>query len=127
MRVFAFDITPEEGAKGVDRDPEMARRVRAAFGQAPAGRLLVLSGNVHAMRQPPPFDGFQQPMGSFLADLDPFSVNISARGGEYWACQGSCGPQRQPDSGAESGLDRSGTFHLNIVLPRFTIARLIED
>ena len=61
---------------------------------------------MHAWLKKPLFEShFQEPMGSFLRDLQPYSVDIAARSG---------------DPG-----DR--VSNLRVVLPRFTIARLIPE
>ena len=59
----------------------MAGRIRAAFETLPSGRLLVLSGNVHAMVAKPGYapPEKQDPMGSYLRDLDPWSVDSPPR------------------------------------------------
>lgn len=91
------------------------------------GRLVVLTGNVHAMREKPRDapPQMQRPMGSYLRDLDPFSVDIVARQGEFWACIERCGPIEESAGAKVSQVDGSGVWDFRIVLPRFSVARLI--
>ncbi len=64
----------------------MARGVQAATaGQ----RIVVLVGNIHAMRSP--IDDFQ-PMGMHLPVGDTLSFNLTSSGGEAWNCMSECGP-----------------------------------
>lgn len=109
----------------------MAQRVRAAYATLPEGRLLALAGNVHAMLRKPdraPAQ-MQTPMGQHLRDLDPYAVNISGRTGQLWACMAECGPvdARTPylRSGPIRGGFYDGVFDLQVVLPAFSVARLI--
>lgn len=131
VSVIAFDIGSlgtGEKASSQARDEAMARRVRTAFARLPRGRMLVLSGNVHAMRAKPSYapPEMQTPMGSYLGDLSPFAVNIVANGGQFWACMhGRCGPQDVTSNSLASGADDGGTYDFHVVLPRLTIARLI--
>ena len=112
------------------RDLAMASRVRDAYAALPRGRLLVLGGNVHAMlRKPTPAPAqMQVPMGEQLLDLMPYSVRIDANAGHSWACMTPCGPlpvtPNTLQDGAPSGMFAQ-SYHLQVVLPRFTVARLL--
>jgi erythromycin esterase-like protein len=125
--ILAYDKPANQSLDSQQRDEAMAARLRDAFASMPRGRLLVLSGNVHAMlrrpRDAPP--EMQMPMGAYLHDLDPYSVNISANRGEYWGCMQQCGPLAVMQSHRSSGRSSDGINNLEIVLPRFTVARLI--
>jgi hypothetical protein len=112
------------------RDKAMADRVRATYGALPAdGRMLVLAGNVHAMKAKPMFapPELQDPMGSYLRDLDPYSANLRAAEGEYWACMPACEPQAIQKQAVISGPESDPAFDYRLVLPRFTVARLIRE
>lgn len=129
VSILPFDIPPTASIDTQARDKAMAGRIRVAFEALPSGRLLVLSGNVHAMLAKPGYapPEMQNPMGSYLRDLDPWSVDITAQAGEFWACMGTtCGPSAMPGVHQESGRVDDGSFNLRVVLPKFSPARLIE-
>jgi hypothetical protein len=110
------------------RDKAMAARVRAAFAALPAdGRMLVLAGGVHAMKAKALFapPELQDPMGSYLGALDPYSVQVRAIEGEYWACMEACERQTLQKLPISSGPESDPAYDYRIVLPRFTMARLI--
>ena len=116
---------------GDARDEAMAGRVRAAYAALSRGRLLVLGGNVHAMLQKPVLAPAQMPvpMGARLRDLGPYAVRIDARSGQWWGCMdGHCGPHPIIDNtmgdGASTGMFEQ-SYHLQVMLPRFTVARLL--
>jgi hypothetical protein len=130
VALLPIDPNPEASLDSPARDRAMAQRLRAAFAAMPRGHVLALVGNVHAMlarpEDAPP--QMQTPMGHWLADLDPYAVNVIARRGVFWACTPHCGPM--PVAGAPAGDSRDGgewpgIYPLLLVLPRFTIARLL--
>jgi len=127
VSLLAIDNATNENADSQTRDKAMAGRVREAFAKLRHGRLLVLSGNVHAMlarpsNAPPEM---QTPMGSYLRDLGAYSINVGANEGEFWACLATCGPVAVPKNGSTSGRGDDGVCDLEIVLPEFTVARLL--
>jgi erythromycin esterase-like protein len=139
LRASGHDIAilPYDIAKGdapdrvVDpdaRDRVMADVVRHAWSNLPRGRLLVLGGNVHAMLERPADapPQMQTPMGTLLRDLDPYSVDIVARSGAFWACLQPCGPLASTAGTAVSG-PVDGPFRFRVVLERFSVARLLGD
>ena len=105
----------------------MAGRLRTAIAKLPRGRLIVLSGNVHAMRERPKYapPEMQTPMDAYMRDLHPYSINITANGGEFWACMKTCGPVAVALLRQRSGRVSDGPYDLQVVLPRSTIAQLI--
>lgn len=128
VSLLAYDANPAPRIDGNARDRIMAARVRAAFQALPRGRLLVLTGNAHALLARPLYapPEMQVPMGHWLVDLDPFSVDIEALRGKFWACRA-----RQCDAMALNPWHRP-TGHLQgeeydyrLLLDRFTIARLV--
>jgi hypothetical protein len=127
VAVLPYDLGPDDARDHHARDAAMADTLRAAFAALPVGRLVVLTGNVHAMREKPRDapPQMQRPMGSYLRDLDPFSVDIVARQGEFWACTNRCGPIRESAGAHLNQVDGSGAWDFRIVLPRFSVARLI--
>jgi len=67
----------------------------------------------------------QRPMGSYLGDLDPYAVDIRAATGETWICRPQCGAVPVPALHASSGPDDGVVYDFDIVLPRFTTARML--
>lgn len=127
ISLLPYDIDPDGALDYHARDEAMAQTLRSALAELPAGRLVVLTGNVHAMLDKPgdaPAQ-MQQAMGSYLRDLDPYSLDIVAREGEFWACIERCGPVQAPGGALASQVDDSGIWHFRVVLPRFSVARLI--
>ncbi|MBD9369895.1 calcium-binding protein [Xanthomonas sp. XNM01] len=128
VTVVPFDAVLATWRRGGSeaREEEMALRLRAAADAMPQGRVVALTGNLHAMhrKRDPAQSGLPEPIGARLRDLEPFSVNVSASDGEAWNCRaGSCGryPARSRD--AHGPMDADAPFHHQIVLPRFTAAR----
>lgn len=135
VRVVLFDDM-ETYAGGVDRDAVMAQNLRAAVVADPDARMLVLTGNMHAMVRPSKaqmVDAQGRPWpapkttGAYLADLAPWSLRIDGAEGSMWVCfsTADCGirpitngsPQAQPKVdvlGAEEPWDA------RLLLPRFT-------
>lgn len=135
VAVVAFDLTQQpDGAprsesgkrRAAERDLAMAQYLREAYAALPRGRMLVMTGNVHAMlRAPNP--RFQTPMTSHLQDLNPYTFNVAAGEGAFWACLSGqpCGPVPMKTSRASGALPADDTHHYLLVLPRFTPARLV--
>lgn len=97
----------------------------------PRGRMLVLTGNVHAKLFKPGYcRQCQTPMTRYLRDLEPYSVDIVARAGASWGCSDACGPVAvQARPGLRTGLVAPGSkqpFHFKLMLPAFTPANLVE-
>ena len=68
----------------------------------------------------------QQPMGSYLRDLEPYSINITANAGEFWGCGPQCAPVGVYGAGAQSGPSDYPSYHFELVLPRFSVARFLK-
>ena len=108
----------------------MAHVLRRAHDAFPHGRMVVVTGNVHAMRSRPADapEGFpQQPMTALLQDLSPYSVNVTAARGAYWACGETCGIV---DVAQSRGGGREGArspFDYRLVLPAFTPIRQVGE
>jgi hypothetical protein len=116
-----------------ERDARMAASLRKAIAAHPAARVLVLTGNVHAMTGKPPEmfnDGkpFTPPttMARHLADLHPVSIEFRAMQGDAWTCQDTCGRHALPTgtrSMAGPTLERHDpgeSWDYLVALPRFT-------
>jgi erythromycin esterase-like protein len=129
VRVLLFD----PGGEAEARDRGMADRLRACIGNSPQARLLVLTGNVHAMVRAPKnlmLDGkpyVPVTAGRLLADLAPLSIRITARTGASVAClDGECGPRPYVDSPAssapayESAPALDSPWDATVTLSRFT-------
>ena len=131
VAILPFDSDASDGDAQL-RDRTMAATLRKAYAALPANaRLLVLTGNVHAMRVQTIFcPQCQQPMASYLVDLHPYSVRIDANAGQAWMCQGvECGPHTvghpfaQPGS---QGNEPGRVYDYEVILPRFTPATPIR-
>lgn len=126
--VFAFDIVDASGGAAA-RDLAMAHRFRAAHAALPDARWIIVTGNVHAMKFVPDYcPQCQESMTKHLADLRPFSVEVSAAAGAFHACMSNdpCGPVPSRDRPARAGpfSDEDTPFDYRVVLPRFTPARM---
>lgn len=129
-----IDVVLFDAAGEGDRDARMAAAIRAALIGRSEARVLVLTGNVHAMTGEPPqmlSDGkpYVPPktVGRHLADLSPLSIVFRAKEGTFWACRGGeCGEQHIQAGGAMGDLPRverngaDGSWMLTMLLPRFT-------
>lgn len=121
---------------GADRDEVMAKHLRAVVAANPNARVLVLTGNIHAMVRPfksqmVGADGkpIQLPgtAGDYLADLNPWSLRIDGAEGSMWVCVGArdcgvrplqgAGPQRQP---LFTHLGNDEPWDARLLLPLFT-------
>ena len=73
-------------------------------------------------------EGFpKQPMTALLRDLKPYSVNVTAERGAYWACRDTCGIV---DVAPSRGGGREGArspFDYRLVLPAFTPIRQVGE
>lgn len=133
IAILPYDLAKDSYKDGEDRDRQMAMHLRRAYEALPRGRLLVLTGNVHAMLMKKGSSieqKLQTPMASYLADLDPYSVNISALAGSIWACASSCGEMQVRNGYIKEGPmpgDSRQPYHFQIVLPQFTVARLVNQ
>ena len=128
VAVVPFDITPGMFDDSAGRDRDMANYLRTAFSALPRGRLLVLTGNGHARLKPSVMmdDGRYRTATQLLADLEPFSVQLTASSGGFWACSmGSCGVGRMT-AAMKTGVF-GDQFHFWYALPEYTVARLIGE
>lgn len=108
----------------------MAHVLRRAHDAFPHGRMVVVTGNVHAMRSRPADapEGFpQQPMTALLQDLSPYSVNVTAARGAYWACGETCGIVDVAPSRGGGVEGARSPFDYRLVLPAFTPIRQVGE
>ena len=132
VQVFGFDqVLPAAQAGTGARDVAMADALRAHHATLPSdGRLLVLTGNVHAMRTQP--EGLPwPPMTALLLDLQPYAVRVDARSGQAWGCtqHRQCGARSLSAYTGPSPLQKTGSdrsYDLQVWLPRFSVARWVE-
>lgn len=87
VSVIAFDAL----RNGMTRDAAMADKLLSSLQDAPRMRLVVLVGNLHAMKSiGSPFDPLFEPMAYYLAAANPTSLNVDFAGGAAWNCQSTC-------------------------------------
>ena len=116
-----------------ERNARMAVSLRSAIAAHPRARVLVLTGNVHAMTGKPPqmfSEGkpYELPMTTarHLADLHPVSIDVRAMQGDLWICQEICGRKALPSSGRTISApsieryDAGQAWDYLVKLPRFT-------
>jgi hypothetical protein len=127
ISIAMFDVAGDG-----ERNARMAAALRGAIGAHPDARVLVLTGNVHAMTGTPPqmFNAgkpvkLPTTMARHLADLHPVSIDFAAAQGDFWACQATCGPHPvAPRAGVvEPTLERfdpGESWDWLMRLPRFT-------
>ncbi|HEL4113255.1 TPA: calcium-binding protein [Stenotrophomonas maltophilia] len=93
IEVVGYDVNASNGGNQA-RDDRMAAELRRLYRRLPDGaRMVVLTGNVHAMLRRPegmPPEMQRQPMASQLRDLDIYSVRLGALRGQAWACADHC-------------------------------------
>lgn len=125
--LMAYDVERGPARGPNQRDQAMATRVRAAYAALPRGRLLVLGGNAHAMLARPDYAPAEMPvpMGYWLRDLAPWSVDIVANSGAFWGCRNDCKAIEITGSPPRTGTLQNDSYHHREALARFTIARLI--
>ncbi len=130
VAVAGVDVDVSEGGNQ-SRDDAMAQQVRRLHDALPVdARLLVLTGNVHAMLSPPagaPKEMQLRPLASQLRDLALYSVRVDAARGNAWGCFERCRavPLRERSDQqprVEQGADR--TYDLWVFLPQLSVGRL---
>lgn len=132
--VLAYDVSRSESDTHDHhwRDARMADNLRAAI-ERTSGTVVVLTGNVHAMRVRPdwaPAELQLAPMTSLLLDLQPFVVNLTAAEGQFWGCmEGRCRalPVRtQMPQPLLRFTEPERTYDLVLQLPVLSVADLVE-
>lgn len=110
----------------------MAYVIRHAHAALPRGRIVVVTGNVHAMRQRPheaPAMFPKMPMTAHLRDLAPLTVDVTAQRGAFWACmdEDACRPSPVKSPGDEGRQPDDAPFDYRLVLPAFTPIRQVGE
>jgi len=132
VAILPFDPRSRRCFELENCEAAMAHVIRRAHAALPRGRIVVVTGNVHAMRQRPinaPAVFPQMPMTALLRDLSPLSIDIAAKRGGFWACvdEDACGPApvTSPRDGGRQPDD--APFDYRLVLPAFTPIRQVGD
>jgi len=130
--VAGYDVETGSTDDSDIRDAAMATHLRQQFNALPKGaRMLVLAGNVHAMRHAMPGAPaeLQRTMASYLLDLPLYSVRVEALRGQFWGCMSPCRaltllerPARDPV--AETRADRS--YDVWVYLPELSVGTLTD-
>ncbi|AWH16178.1 calcium-binding protein [Stenotrophomonas sp. ZAC14D2_NAIMI4_7] len=130
--VVGYDVNASKGGNQI-RDDRMAAELRRLYGRLPDGaRMLVLTGNVHAMLQRPagaPPEMQTQPMASLLRDLDVYSVRLGALRGQAWACADTCVARSLPEqvaSGPRVDTHAGRQYDLWVWMPELSVGTLVD-
>ncbi|WP_158238444.1 TraB/GumN family protein [Luteimonas rhizosphaerae] len=131
VAILPFDPRDRRCVELDNCDAAMAHVIRRAHAALAGGRVVVITGNVHAMRQRPrnaPALFPQRPMAAHLRDLAPVSIEISAAHGAFWACvdEAPCGAVTAETLPREGGRQSDDApFDYRLVLPVFTPIRQV--
>ncbi|MDT3468213.1 calcium-binding protein [Stenotrophomonas maltophilia] len=132
IEVVGYDVNHSDGGSQA-RDDRMAAELRRLYRRLPEGaRMVVLTGNVHAMLQRPadaPPEMQTQPMASALRDLDIYSVRLEALRGHFWGCMDRCKalallerPARGPEVNTHAGRE----YDLWVWMQQLSVGTLLE-
>lgn len=130
--VAGYDNETGASTSSDQRDAAMAAHLRQQFNALPAdARLLVLTGNVHAMRtrsaDAPP--EMQKTMAAYLLDLPLYSVRLEALRGHFWACFQPCRAVpliERPPRAAKEDTDVDRQYDLWMWMPALSVATLTD-
>lgn len=132
IEVVGYDVNASNGGNQA-RDDSMAAELRRLYRRLPDGaRMVVLTGNVHAMLRRPegmPPELQRQPMASQLRDLDIYSVRLGALRGQAWACADHCMARSLPEQVARGPrVDaHAGRQHdLWVWMPQLSVGTLVD-
>ncbi len=130
--VVGYDVDKSDGGNQA-RDNRMAAELRRLYRRVPDGaRMLVLTGNVHAMLQRPagaPPEMQTRPMASLLRDLDIYSVGLGALRGHFWGCGGTCMARSIPEqlaSGPRVDTYAGRLYDLWVWMPELSVGTLVD-
>lgn len=80
---------------GLKRDGSMAQIVRDLLVTNPQTKVIALVGNLHALKDRGAFfNSDYESFGFLLSDLNPLTLNVSAKQGSAWVCVDRCGPRK---------------------------------
>ena len=132
IEVVGYDVNASSGGNQT-RDDFMAAELRRLYRGLPDNaRMLVLTGNVHAMLRRPegmPPEMQRRPMASQLRDLDIYSVRLGALRGQAWACADRCMARPLPEQVAprlrgDTHADRA--YDLWVWMPELSVGTLVD-
>ncbi len=130
--VVGYDVNASKGGNQV-RDDLMAAELRRLYRGLPANaRMLVLTGNVHAMLRRPqgmPPEMQMHPMASQLRDLDIYSVRLGAQRGQAWGCADRCMARPLPEQVAPRPRDDTHAerpYDLWVWMPELSVGTLVD-
>lgn len=130
--VVGYDVNSSDG-NNQTRDDRMAAELRRLYRRLPHGaRMVVLTGNVHAMLRRPadaPPEMQTQPMASLLRDLDVYSVRLGALRGQAWACADTCVARSLPEqvaSGPRVDTHAGRQYDLWVWMPELSVGTLVD-
>jgi erythromycin esterase-like protein len=131
--IAGYDVETGTSTDNQTRDTAMATHLRQQFSALPTdARMLVLTGNAHALRARPqgaPAEMQQQPMAAQLRDLPLYSVRLDALRGEAWACLDRCGPRslvEQPARAPRVDTHPQRSYDLVVWMPQLSVGRLVD-
>jgi hypothetical protein len=130
--VAGYDVETGSAGGSDIRDAAMATHLRQQFNALPATtRMLVLTGNVHAMRSPPSDapPEFQRPMSAYLLDLPLYSVRLEALRGHFWACMSPCRALKladQPPREPIVSTDADRSYDVVVWMPSLSVGTLTD-
>ena len=132
IEVVGYDVNHSDGGSQA-RDDRMAAELRRLYRRLPEGaRMVVLTGNVHAMLQRPadaPPEMQTQPMASALRDLDIYSVRMEALRGHFWGCMDRCKPLallERPARAPEVNTHAGREYDLWVWMPQLSVGTLVD-
>ncbi len=132
IEVVGYDVNHSDGGSQA-RDDRMAAELRRLYRGLPDGaRMVVLTGNVHAMLQRPqgmPPEMQMHPMASQLRDLDIYSVRLGAQRGQAWGCAGRCVARSLPEQVATAprvDADAKRPYDLWVWMPELSVGTLVD-
>lgn len=131
--VAGYDVETGSSTNSQARDAAMATHLRQQFNALPAGaRMLVLTGNVHAMRYPfadTPPEMKHRTMASYLLDLPLYSVRVEALRGQFWGCMNPCRALTLRELPAQDPVvetDPERSYDVWVHLPELSVGTLTD-
>lgn len=132
IEVVGYDVN-SSGGGNQDRDDRMAAELRRLYRRLPdSARMVVLTGNVHAMLQRPadaPPEMQTRPMASALRDLDIYSVRLEALRGHFWGCMDRCKALallERPARAAQVNTHAGREYDLWVWMPQLSVGTLVD-
>lgn len=131
--VAGYDVETGSADSSDIRDAAMATHLRQQFNAMTATtRMLVLTGNVHAMRSPPPDappEMQKRTMAAHLLDLPLYSVRLEALRGHAWGCMSPCRMFKladQPPREPAVSTDPDRSYDVVVWMPSLSVGTLTD-